>query len=161
MSHFLVISRKTSRGARDTLRRVMWTVLIWTQHTNPEPTLSRFQTVVDSLPRHLLEHEKALIRTFVCAFGFDAALSNNRFTSLEEPFFKFYIRAYSSMKSFFSWNPKAMGISSASSTNLFLAAYPCLVPVDEIDKILARIFSVSISEGVLFVLFLLISSRNI
>lgn len=149
MSHYLVITTKSPRLARDTLRRVMWAVWIWSQQTHPDSIGSRFQSIVESLPRHLLEYEKPLIRTLVYAFGFDKIQSASESAKMNETFLKVYIRTFSAMKPFFSCNPKAMGICSSSSTNLFLAASPCIVPVEEIDKILARVFSVSLPEGIL------------
>lgn len=160
MSHSLLIQRKTHRLARDTLRRILWSVWIWAKQTNPEPFVSRFQSVVEGLPRHLLEHEKAFILILVQAFGFETpysetrsltdSTSSNSFSNssgMGEIFLKFYIRSFSAMKRFFCWNPKAMGIFSSSSTNLFLTASACLVPVEEIDRVFARVFSVSEPEG--------------
>jgi hypothetical protein len=165
MSHSLLLQRKTYRLARDSLRRFLWAVWIWTQQINPEPLVSRFQSVVEGLPRHLLEHEKALILTLAQAFGLESAHSDLRSPSTDsatasstnspqrsssgmtEIFLKFYIRSFSAMKRFISWNPKATGISSSSSTNLFLTASANLVPAEEMDRILARVFSVSEPEG--------------
>lgn len=162
MSHSLLLQRKTYRLARDALRRVFWSVWIWSQQINPEPFVSRFQSVVEGLPRHLLEHEKALILILVQAFGFETLHSETRSPSdstsiaadsftqspaLSEIFLSFYVRSFSAMKRFICWNPKAMGVNSSSSTNLFLTASACLVPVEEIDRVLARVFLVSEPEG--------------
>jgi hypothetical protein len=154
MSHFLMLQRKTHRLARDSLRRVLWSVWIWSQQANQQASLSRYQSIVEGLPRHLLEHEKALILTYLSAFGLEKQVAEGtdlvpqQTSASPEIFLNFFIRSFSAMKPFISWNPKTMGINSSTSANLFLTAKPCLVPTQEIEKIIARVFSVSEPEGI-------------
>lgn len=132
MSYYLIFQKKSIRGARETLRRIIWSVWIWSQQqsnsntsssssTSPTPiTMSRFQSTIDALPRHLLEYEKGIIITMVNAFGlcrFEMNSSNSSSaeekededviqerssTEMANIFLSIYVRCFSAMKVFFN-----------------------------------------------------------
>lgn len=61
------------RPARDRLRKVMWSILVWSQQqfrsSSDGGSGSRFDSVVDALPRSILEHEKSVLKVFALLFG--------------------------------------------------------------------------------------------
>lgn len=114
VSYYLIIQKKSIRAARETLRRIIWSVWIWSQQsiTSSSSTyLSRFQSTVDGLPRNLLEYEKGIILTMMYAFGLsrhegnssdenkdDEEFGHEKAIGMTSIFLSIYIKCFAAMK---------------------------------------------------------------
>mmetsp|Transcript_2683 Transcript_2683/g.4032 ORF Transcript_2683/g.4032 Transcript_2683/m.4032 type:complete len:1083 (-) Transcript_2683:88-3336(-) len=165
-SKFLVQQLGAIRPAREILRKIVWSILIWSQsqlRNGTEANVSRFDSVIEALPRSLLEHEKGMVKSFVRLFGLsssgqsnesDSAVSGDRDSttafqpqsSLDEVFLHIFMRCFSAMQRYIKCSHKAPGVTSAAATNLFSTGTSCPVPASEIERILSRVFTVSVAE---------------
>lgn len=73
-SKYLVQQLGDIRPARERLRRILWSVLVWLQSQYRSGGVSgglstRFESVVDSLPRSIMEHEKSILQALSILFG--------------------------------------------------------------------------------------------
>lgn len=70
INKFLVQRLHSTRLARDYARRLIWSIMVWT-HSQYQGSFTGkpSSTVVDGLPRGLLEHEKSMVTVFSNLFG--------------------------------------------------------------------------------------------
>lgn len=152
---YLLLRFDSSRGARDYLRKLQWSLINWAHSYQAGVSLASRRSVnstVDDLPRSMLEHEKSMIHCYCNLFALPLnekePLNPEEETILEiekKLFLNNFLKSYRSMQRFVHFNPKSSGFQAAmsGSSNLFLSGSSCKIPTIHLEKTLSKLFTVS------------------